>query len=278
MTANSLPGPGMSLGGFLRDRRARLAPTPGQRRRRTPGLRREEVASRAGVSVTWYTWLEQGRGGPPSSAVLERLASALELDPSGREILFLLAQQRPPPLRRAPVSQVTPAVQRVLDALVNSPAFVRTPSWDVVAWNVAALAVLGDYHAAPIEERNILRRLFGNPAVTSTSDWEAYARAALAVFRVDVARAGGSAEADALVADLQAASPDFRRLWAENEMHSQGSGSKHFDRPGVGPFSVDYAAFAVEGDEGLTMVVFTPSSPADARAVETLIASRPPLA
>src|SRR4051812_15510855 len=100
MTANSLPGPGLSLGGFLRDRRARLAPTPGQRRRRTPGLRREEVASRAGVSVTWYTWLEQGRGGPPSSSVLERLASALELDPRAREILFLLAQQRPPPLRR----------------------------------------------------------------------------------------------------------------------------------------------------------------------------------
>ncbi len=278
MTANSLPGPGMSLGGFLRDRRASLAPTPGQRRRRTPGLRREEVASRAGVSVTWYTWLEQGRGGPPSSAVLERLALALELDASGREILFLLAQQRPPPLRRAPVSQVTPAVQRVLDALVNSPAFVRTPSWDVVAWNAAALAVLGDYRAVPVEERNILRRLFGNPAFTASPEGEAYARAALAVFRVDVARAGGSPEAVALVEELQAASPDFRRLWAENQMHSHASGSKHFDHPGVGRFTVDYAAFAVEGDEGLTMVVFTPATPADAKAVETLIANRAALA
>jgi transcriptional regulator with XRE-family HTH domain len=279
MTANTLPGPSMSLGGFLRDRRARLAPTPGQRRRRTPGLRREEVASRAGVSVTWYTWLEQGRGGPPSSAVLERLASARELDPSGREILFLLAQQRPPPGKRSPVSEVAPAVQRVLDALVNSPAFIRTSSWDVVAWNAAALAVLGDYRAVSVEERNILRRLFGNPALRPPSpDWEAYARAALAVFRIDVARAGGSAEAVALVEELQASSPDFRRLWAENEMHSHGSGSKHFDHPTVGPFTVEYAAFAVDGDAGLTMIVFTPSSPADAQAVETLIASRPHLA
>ena len=275
MTANTLPGPGMSLGGFLRDRRERLAPAPGQGRRRTPGLRREEVASRAGVSVTWYTWLEQGRGGPPSSAVLERLASALELDPSGREILFLLAQQRPPPVKPAPFSAVAPAVQRVLDALTNCPAFVRTPSWDVVAWNAAALAVLGDYRAVPVQERNILRRLFGDPAKRPPSpDWEAYARFALAVFRVDVARAGGSAEAVALVEELQATSPDFRRLWAENEMHSHGSGSKHFDHPAVGPFTVEYAAFAVDGDEGLTMIVFTPATPADAQAIETLIATQ----
>src|ERR1700733_10691917 len=100
MPAYTLTAPALTLGGFLRDRRERLAPEPGaQGRRRTPGLRREEVATRAGVSVTWYTWLEQERGGPPSSEVLERLARALELDDSGREALFLLAQQRAPPLR-----------------------------------------------------------------------------------------------------------------------------------------------------------------------------------
>src|SRR4051812_47575240 len=92
----------LTLGEFLRDRRARLPPAPGAgSRRRTPGLRREEVATRAHVSVTWYTWLEQGRGGPPSDEVLERLASALALDRADREFMFLLAQQRPPPIKGA---------------------------------------------------------------------------------------------------------------------------------------------------------------------------------
>src|SRR5580698_8236229 len=145
MTVNTLPDPVASLGSFLRDRRSRLQPGQDVRgRRRTPGLRREEVAMRASVSVTWYTWLEQGRGGPPSDEVLERLARALELDATGREILFLLGQQRPPPLSPSPPPAVTPALQRVLDAFPN-PAIVKTPTWDIVAWNEAARTVLGDY-------------------------------------------------------------------------------------------------------------------------------------
>src|SRR5689334_13986605 len=139
MGTNTLAGSTLTLGGFLRDRRARLSPGPGRRsRRRTPGLRREEVATRAGVSVTWYTWLEQGRGGPPSDEVLERLARALELDASGREVLFLLAHHRPPPIEPAGPTSVPEALQRLIDALPTSPAFVRTMTWDVVAWNAAA--------------------------------------------------------------------------------------------------------------------------------------------
>src|SRR5579862_9824474 len=112
------PPPELTLGDFLRTRRKRLAPDPNDSsRRRTPGLRREEVAARAGVSVTWYTWLEQGRGGPPSDEVLEGLARALELDAAGREMMFLIAQQRPPPLKAAPPAKVTPAILRVLDAM-----------------------------------------------------------------------------------------------------------------------------------------------------------------
>jgi transcriptional regulator with XRE-family HTH domain len=265
------------LGGFLRDRRARLAPPANAGRRRTPGLRREEVAARAGVSVTWYTWLEQGRGGPPSDEVLERLARALGLDAASREMMFLLAQQRPPPLQAAPpAGEVPEAIQRVLDAMPTSPAMVKTPTWDVVAWNAACAALIGGGSAgAAPTERNSLRRLFCDPAArASLPDWEEHARSMLAVFRIDVARMGRSSEAAALIAELEAASPDFRRLWAENDVRNPGVGVKRFSNPAVGSFSLSYASFAVDGAEGLTMVVFTPVAAADVRAIEALMARR----
>lgn len=233
------------------------------------------MATRAGVSVTWYTWLEQGRGGPPSDEVLERLARALELDAASREILFLIAQHRPPPLNPAPTPRVAPALQRVLDALPASPAFVKTPAWNIVAWNAAAAAVLTDYAALPVRERNLLRCLFGDPAVRSSMlDWEDHARLAIAVFRLDAARAGGCGEAAALADELQAASSEFRRLWAENDVRSYGVGLKRLQHPQVGPLALEYSAFAVDGADGLTMIVFTPASSVDARAIEALIARR----
>jgi transcriptional regulator with XRE-family HTH domain len=263
----------VSLGGFLRDRRGRLRPEAGAGgRRRTPGLRREEVAARAAVSVTWYTWLEQGRGGPPSSEVLERLAGALELDAAGREMMFLLAQQRPPPRRAgAPHADISEAVQRVLDAMPTSPAMVKTAAWDVVAWNAAAQALFGPTSQEP----NTLRRLFCDPSVRAAlPDWEENARLALSVFRMDVARIGGSPAADVLVAELEAVSADFRRLWAENDVRSHGVGLKRYDHPEVGPFTLEVTTFAVDAAEGLSMLVFTPVSAADARAIEALMARR----
>jgi transcriptional regulator with XRE-family HTH domain len=276
MTANTLPGAALTLGGFMRDRRARLPPAPSaQSRRRTPGLRREEVAARAGVSVTWYTWLEQGRGGPPSDEVLERLSRALELDATGREVLFLLAQQRPPPLHPGPTSPVTPSLQRVLDAFPTSPAYVKTTTWDIVAWNAAATAVLADYADLPASQRNVLRRLFSSRARAAMPDWEEDARFALAVFRLDVARIGGCPEADALATELQATSADFRRLWAENDVRSHWVGIKRLQHPLAGPLTLETSAFAVDGAEGLSMVVFTPTSPADAEAIAALLSRGP---
>lgn len=273
MPVNTLAKPSNALGSYLRECRSRLKPDPGgERRRRTPGLRREEVATRAGVSVTWYTWLEQGRGGPPSAEVLERLAQALELDLDNRELLFLLAQQRPPPLVTAPLPAVAPALQRVLDSLPTSPAIVKTPTWDIVAWNMAAATVLADYAALPSHERNVLRRLFGNPtARVSLPDWEENARFAIAVFRIDVARAGGSAEADALIDELQTTSADFRRLYADAEVRSHGVGVKRLTHPEAGLLTFEYSAFAVDGAAGLTMIVFTPASSADARRVKAVL-------
>ena len=124
-----------ALGSYLKVRRAKLDPAAfgiSAARRRTPGLRREEVAQRANVSATWYTWLEQGRGGAPSADVLDRIADALVLEPVEREHLFFLAQNRPPEYRCEPFEDVTPQLQRVIDAM-DSPACVKTAAWDIVA-------------------------------------------------------------------------------------------------------------------------------------------------
>src|SRR5215218_10563327 len=129
------------FGSYLKDRRAKLDAAAfgfAGRRRRTPGLRREEVAQRANISPTWYTWLEQGRGGAPSPDVLDRIARALMLTDVEREHLFLIGLGRPPEVRYQANEGVSPRLQRVLDALAFSPALVRTAIWDVVAWNKAA--------------------------------------------------------------------------------------------------------------------------------------------
>ncbi len=170
---------------------------------------------------------------------------------------------------------VPAAVQGVLDALLTSPAYVKTPAWDIVAWNAAALAVLTNFGVLPPRERNVLRRLFGAPAVhASLPDWEADARFAVAAFRVDAARAGDCPEAAAIAAELQATSADFRRLWAENEVRSHWFGLKRFQHPVAGPLTLEYSTFSVDGGDGLSMIVFTPASPADAQAIAALLSDR----
>jgi len=269
------------LGAFLRDRRARLVPPENgpspPSRRRTPGLRREEVAARAGVSITWYTWLEQGRGGPPSEAVIERLAHALELDRTDREMLYLLAQQRPPPVDRVAIAPVPSSVQAVLDAL-SVPAFVKTSTWDIVAWN-EPMTALNDFGKLPVRDRNVLRRTFLDPASKRRGvDWEESARAAVAIFRMDVARMGGSPEASALENELAAGSEDFRRMWADNEVRVHGTGFKRVLHPSVGALGLVSTALSVEGAEGLSLVVFTPATADDQPVLARLIASKRRLA
>src|SRR5262252_4648233 len=223
---------GNQLGAYLKDRRAKLDPAafgfPGSRRR-TPGLRREEVAQRANVSATWYTWLEQGRGGAPSANVLDRIARALMLTDVEREHLYLLGLGRPPEVRYQAAEGVTPRLQRVLDALALSPAYVKNSTWDIVAWNHAASIVLADYAALPPEQRNGLRLVFCNPRVRAAmANWENDARFVVAAFRADIARAGAARKVEALVDDICRLSPEFAAMWRDNDVRSTyGEGPKY---------------------------------------------------
>ncbi len=262
------------LGSYLKDRRAKLDPAAfgfPPERRRTPGLRREEVAQRAYISPTWYTWLEQGRGGAPSAEVLDRIAGALMLTDVEREHLFLLGLGRPPEVRYRKDEGVTPRLQRVLDALEPSPAIIKTATWDVVAWNRAATLMLTDYASLPPDQRNILRIVFLDPRVRAAQyDWESVARFVVGAFRVDAARAGAAAEVEPLVAELCRLSPEFKRLWRDNDVRSHGEGVKHIRHPVLGLIAFEYSAFAVDGRPDLGMVVYNPVTPADAQKIQSL--------
>ena len=266
------------LGTYLRDRRTKLDPATfgiALIRRRTPGLRREEVAQRANVSATWYTWLEQGRGGAPSAEVLERIARALLLTDVEREHLFLLGLGRPPDVRYQTGGGVTPRLQHVLDALEPSPALIRTATWDVVAWNRAAAATLVDYGALPPEQRNILRSVFCDPRVRAAqTDWETTARFVVGAFRVDAARAGATSQVAALVEELCQVSPEFAAMWRDHDVRAHGEGVKHLRHPIAGMIALEYSAFAVDGRSDLHMVVYNPATPRDADLVKSLIESR----
>ena len=266
------------LGFYLRDRRMKLDPAvfgfPPERRR-TPGLRREEVAQRANISPTWYTWLEQGRGGAPSADVLDRIARALMLTEVEREHLFLLGLGRPPEVRYQKNEGVTPRLQRVLDALDPSPALIRTATWNVVAWNRAATIMMSDYGALPPDQRNVLRLIFLDPRARAVQyDWESVARHLVSAFRVDATRAGAVAEVTPLVDELCRLSPEFKAMWRDNDVRSHGEGVKHIRHPVVGPMAFEYSAFAVDGRPDLSMVVYNPATPADADRIRSLLAAR----
>jgi transcriptional regulator with XRE-family HTH domain len=268
------------LGTYLRDRRTKLDPAalglPSERRR-TVGLRREEVAQRASISPTWYTWLEQGRGGAPSADVLDRISRALMLTEVEREHLFLLGLGRLPEVHYRKNDGVTPRLQRVLDALDPSPAVIRTAIWDVVAWNRAATVMLVDYGSLPPEERNILRFIFLDPrARASQYDWDSVARFVLGAFRVDAARAGAAAEVGPLVDELCRLSPEFRAMWRDNDLrNAHGEATKHIRHPVLGPLAVEYSAFSVDGRTDLSMVVYNPATPADAQKISSQLSSTP---
>jgi transcriptional regulator with XRE-family HTH domain len=224
------------------------------------------------ASPTWYTWLEQGRGGAPSADVLDRIARALMLTDVEREHLFLLGLGRPPEARYRKNEGVTPRLQRVLDALDPSPAVIRTATWDVIAWNRAATVMLMDYGSLPPEQRNMLRFIFLDPRARAVHyDWESMARLVLGAFRLDAARAGAAADVEPLVDELCQLSPEFKAMWRDHDVPGvHGEVVKHVRHPVLGPIAFEFSAFAVDGRTDLSLLIYNPTTPADAERIASL--------
>jgi transcriptional regulator with XRE-family HTH domain len=248
---------------FLRSRRARLTPAevglPNGFRRRTPGLRREEVALLAGVGATWYTWLEQGREVRPSAEVLAALANALRLDPAERRHLCVLADRAPPEPRQAGPELVDEPLRRMLASLTLQPAYVLGRRWDILAWNRAAAALFGDYARLEGDRRNIMHMVFADPEHRRLLvDWDVLAPAVLAMFRADSARYAGDPDFERLIATLSRASRAFREWWPCHEVLRPLTGHKRIRHPVGGHMVFEYSSFALADRPEMKLVVYTP--------------------
>src|SRR5271170_186724 len=268
-------------GDFLRSRRERLTPSdvglPNGFRRRTPGLRREEVAMLAGVGTTWYTWLEQGRDVRPSNEVLSAVAGALRLDPIERRHVFVLHDRPAPERRPAGAEQVDEPLRRTLDSLTGQPAFVLGRRWDVLAWNRAAEVVFGPYGRLEGDERNTLHMVFADSDHRRLLvDWEAVARASLAMFRADCARYSGNPDFERLVARLTRLSPEFAQWWPQREVARPLAGRKRIDHPTAGRMLFEYSSFGVGDPPDMKLIVFTPlEDEGTAGKLDRLLRDRP---
>jgi transcriptional regulator with XRE-family HTH domain len=250
------------LSDFLRKRRARLTPSDvglvDGGRRRTPGLRREEVALLANIGVTWYTRLEQGLPINVSPDVLENIATALQMSEQEREHLFLLAGQRRSEAVLSAEEQVSEVLQRILDALDPNPAFVRGRRWDVLAWNRAAVAIFGDYTKMDKRQRNILWRFFMDPEYRRLlPKWSDVAPNIAAQFRAVAAKYPDDQCFVRLIEDLRQASAEFRQYWSQHDVKGLTDGFKHLYHPAVGPLTLEYTTLFVPNFADMRLSVYT---------------------
>ncbi len=265
----------VQLSDFLKSCRARTTPAavglaPAQRRR-SKGLRREDVAALAGLSATWYTWLEQGRDVHPSERVLERLSGALGLSPAERDYLFMLTQGRPPPLAADAGEEVRPAVRRMLDTL-NVPALVHTRRWDVIAWNKMWLRCFPDLGTRPPHDRNLLKILLMDADFQRDPDkHEQIARRVLAKARLDYSQSSEDPAFDRLIEELTAISPTFRRLWPSPEIVSRSEGVYTTHYPQFGDISFEHTSYTVEGASHLRLLIFCPADEASEQNLDRLV-------
>jgi hypothetical protein len=206
--------------------------------------------------------------------VLNRIAKGLLLTEPEREHLFMLGLGHPPEVRYKAPEGVTPRLQRLLDVMQFSPAIVKTPLWDVVAWNRAAAALLTDYGALPPTQRNILRLMFSSSRVRAAQeDWQSVARFVVGAFRADAARAGATAEIGQFVEELSRLSPEFEALWLANDVSTHGEGLKRLHHEKLGLLELEFSAFAVDGRPDLGLIVYNPVTEADAQRIRAYIES-----
>ena len=256
------------LSDFLRTRRARIAPSDvglsAAQRRRTPGLRREEVAHLAGMSVTWYTWLEQKRPIHVSAGALDNLARVLRLDPIERIQLFQLALRQPVIDSTSQRETVSPRLQRMIDHNASMPAVVMGRRWDVLAWNQAARAFFFDFEQVPTDERNIVWLLFTKSALQSlVVDWPTLARDVLARFRADYGRHVGDSYFVELVERLNAVSPEFARWWPRHDILPITEDCRPYNHPLAGRMLVDGMTFSMADNPELRIFCFLPVAEAN---------------
>ncbi|MGI5455411.1 helix-turn-helix transcriptional regulator [Streptomyces sp. CA-249302] len=258
------------LGDFLRSRRARIQPEevglPSHGRRRVPGLRREEVAQLAGVSVDYYIRLEQGRGpagpsrtksGGVSDAVLDAIARVLRLDETEHAYLHAVARPRKQ-AERPSTPRVRPGIQVLLDSMERTPAMVMDHRMTVLAWNALADAVLGFSGTTP-RARSMPRQVFLDPAARDLyPDWQAVAAQNVAHLRVLAGHHQDDRELTSLVGELSLKSEDFRRLWADHQVKECSYGVKRLRHPVAGLLTLPYETLAVPGDGDQTLLVYTP--------------------
>ena len=259
------------LADFLRRRRASITPAdvglPNGGRRRTPGLRREEVAQLAGVGATWYTWLEQGRDVRASLEVLESISRALRLTPAERTHLVLLGRGEDPPPCASPAERVSSTLKRLTENLGPNPAFVLGRRWDYLAWTRAMCALIGDLGKVPRASRNPMWLHFTDPARRELfPDWQRSSRLLVAKFRADSARHLGDPAFEQLITALRKSSPEFCREWKRHEVARAGEGRKEINHPVAGRLVFEHAVFNPAEAPDQRLVLYSPVAESDTPA------------
>ncbi len=251
------------LADFLKSRRAKILPSqvgiPTGIRRRTPGLRREEVAQLAGIGLTWYTWLEQGRPIQVSTSVVESLSKVLLLNKQERRHLYLLANQPLPPEVPGYQSAVNSALQHVLDSLILSPALVTDQRFNVIAWNKAACLIFGEFSEMNARQRNIVWAMFTDKRYKELYvDWNLYAKNLLGRFRSICGQYIEDAWIAQFIEELKTKSEEFNQWWPLHEIQNDTGLNKQLNHPDVGVLDFEICNFDVSDNSGLQMVVHSP--------------------
>lgn len=253
------------LGEFLQAMRQRGSPEafgfPNGARRRTQGLRREEVAQLAGISATWYTWIEQGREVNVSTDALDRLANALKLSKSERSYLFDMTDRRDP---QAHLSEADTAPETLVNMLSNMqiPAYIMGRTWDILAWNEAASSLFGDWlsQSSAANRPNLLRFVFQQAAAKQfVVNWEMRARRLVAEFRADCRTRLEEPELKRIVADLTASSPEFALYWKQHDVLERQGGQREFNHPQFGLLQYQQVTLRPVEQEQLKLVLLQPA-------------------